>query len=323
MERQGEQFTAAALRRAGINANRAEPEVIDEAFNRIGQQFDDVAARNAILPGPGGDNFRTMAGELSGAFREFDDLVPRSQQPVVVRNLLGDVVRQAKTGQIDGPAYQSYRSRLDRMARQSAANPEVAQALRGIRDALDNAMERSISNPDDFGLWKEARRQYRNMLVLEKAASGAGENAALGLISPSQLRNAAVNKQGRRNYTRGRGDFAELARAGEAILKPLPQSGTAPRIRAQNLAALGPMLGGAIVGGGAGAYQSGDVTGALAGAAAGAMTPRVVGKMMMSGPGQRYLSNRAMQDVSPLRQAIINALLNSEGSALAGRLGAP
>jgi hypothetical protein len=50
MERQGEQFTAAALRRAGIDANRATPEVIDNGFNQLGQQFDDLAARNAIVP---------------------------------------------------------------------------------------------------------------------------------------------------------------------------------------------------------------------------------------------------------------------------------
>ena len=36
MEKQDEQFTKAALKRAGIDANRATPEVMDQAFTRIG-----------------------------------------------------------------------------------------------------------------------------------------------------------------------------------------------------------------------------------------------------------------------------------------------
>lgn len=75
-----------------------------------------------------------------------------------------------------------------------------------MRESLDDAMQRSIAqnNPRDLGGWQQARRQYRNMLVVEKAATGAGENAALGLISPSQLRNATV-QQGRRAFARGLG----------------------------------------------------------------------------------------------------------------------
>src|SRR5690606_21491154 len=146
----------------------------------------------------------------------------------------------------------------------------------------------------------QAREQYRNLLAIEQAATRAGEAAAEGIISPANIRNAAVN-QGRRAYARGKGDFSDLARSGSMLLSPLPDSGTAGRLRAQNLAALGPMLGGAIVGGGAGAYQSGDMTGALAGAAVGAMAPRVAGRALMSQPVQRYLSNQAVTgEMSPL-----------------------
>src|SRR5690606_36675754 len=140
----------------------------------------------------------------------------------------------------------------------------------------------------------QAREQYRNLLAIEQAATRAGEGAAEGIISPANIRNAAVN-QGRRDYARGQGDFADLARSGSMLLSPLPDSGTAGRLKAQNLAALGPMLGGAIVGGGAGAYQQGDMTGAIVGAGLGAMSSRAAGCALMSRLVQNYLSNQAVQ----------------------------
>jgi hypothetical protein len=307
MERQGEQFTSAALRRTGENAQRATPEVIDRAFNRIGQQFDGLAARNQIIPD------QRLAGDLQNAVSEYTSLVPEAMRAPVVQNVAQDIVDTMNRGPIAGDAYQALRSRLERAARTSRADPQLSDALRGMRESLDDAMQRSIAqnNPRDLGGWQQARRQYRNMLVVEKAATGAGENAALGLISPSQLRNATV-QQGRRAFARGQGDFAELARAGEALMKPMPQSGTAPRLRAQNLGAMIP----AILGGGAGAGVGGPV-GAMAGAAAGAALPRVAGALMMSPAGQRYLTNQLLAGpLSPELRAIGGLLSTNAGLTL-------
>lgn len=307
MERQGEQFTNAALRRAGENAPRATPEVIDRAFNRIGQQFDGLAARNQIVPD------QQLANDLQGAVTEYTSLVPEAMRAPVVHNVAQDIIDAMNRGPISGDAYQALRSRLDRAARTSRADPQLSDALRGLRESLDDAMQRSIAqnNPRDLGRWQQARRQYRNMLVVEKAATGAGENAALGLISPSQLRNATV-QQGRRSYARGQGDFAELARAGEALMKPMPQSGTAPRLRAQNLGAMIP----AILGGGAGAGVGGPV-GAMAGAAAGAAAPRIFGSLMMSPVGQRYLSNQLLAGPASLRARALAGLLSTNAALAA------
>jgi len=149
---------------------------------------------------------------------------------------------------------------------------------------------------------RRARREYRNFLVLERAATGAGENAALGLISPSALRNATV-QQGRRAYARGQGDFGQLARAGEALMKPLPQSGTSPRV--------GVQLVGAGIGSGLGAMMGGPV-GATAGAVAGAIAPALgqalAGRMVTSPAMQAYLRQQygaALRDLP--RGRMINA----------------
>lgn len=313
MERQGEQFTRAALKRAGVDAPRATPEVIDDAFNALGREFDSLASRNQLIPD------QQFVGDLRGVISDYGALVPESMRAPAVLNIANDIVDAVKRGPIDGQAYQSLRSRLERVARSAKADPELSQTFRGIKDALDDAMERSIAvtNPADAGAWRQVRDQYRNMLVLEKASTGAGENAAMGLISPSQLRNATVN-QGRRSYARGQGDFAELARAGEALMKPMPQSGTAPRLRAQNLgAALVPTIAGAGAGGAYGA-QEGGAKGALLGALLGASAPRLAGRAMMSRPGQSYLSNQILSSQkSPTARAIANLLLTN--SAIAAR----
>lgn len=302
MERQGEQFTRAALSRAGINADRATPEVIDNAFTRIGQQFDDLAARNSIVPD------QRLVSDLQGVVSEYTSLVPDAMRAPVVRNVAQDVVDAIRRGSISGESYQALRSRLERSARTSRADPQLSDALRGMREALDDAMQRTLvrTNPQDLGHWQQARREYRNMLVIEKAASGAGENAALGIISPSALRNATV-QQSRRAYARGQGDFAELARSGEALMKPMPQSGTAPRQAVRNLGAFVPMA----LGGSAG-YAAGSPQMAIAGMLMGAAVPRAVGAAMMSRPGQAYLTNQVLPgNISPATRAIANALLGN------------
>lgn len=320
LDRQGEQYTRAALSRAGENADRATPEVIDQAFGRIGQQFDDLGARNWAEYDP------RLALDLQRVHRNYTQLVPESQRAPVVENVLQDIINtgHANGNVMPGEQYQALRSRLDRMARAARNDPQTSDALFGIRNALDDVTERTIANrnPADLGAWREARRQYRNMLVLEKAATGAGENSAAGLISPSQLRNATV-QQNRRAYARGNGDFAELARAGEATMKAMPQSGTADRIRAQNLGGSLPMLFGMGLGAGGGAATTGDPSGAIMGMAAGAMLPRVAGRMLMSRPAQAYLGNQVAGELSPQVRALVNALLIGGGAPEARHAIAP
>ena len=296
-DRQGEQFTSAALRRAGVTADRATPDVIDDAFTRIGQQFDDLAARNRLQPD------RLMARDITATVRDYFSMVPESQRAPVVTDLITDIAQNSANG-IDGATYQALRSRLDRLAR-GTADPQLGEALRGIRTALDDAMERTLlrTNPADFGAWRQARNEYRNMLVLEKAATGAGEDAALGIISPSQLRGATVTEQGRRAYARGQGDFADLARSGEAVMKPLPQSGTAPRTAVRAAGASLPAIAGAAAGSPLG------LLGSMLGGIAGATVPYAIGRAALSGPGRAYLSNQLLgPSANSLPQGIANAL---------------
>lgn len=295
LERQAEEFTAAALRRAGITANRATPDVIDGAFTRIGQQFDNLSANTSV------NLDRRFIDAIDNVATDYNKLVPETMRAPIIQDVV-DVARQWRgtamvqpggmylpgrsAGLMDGADYMALRSRLARDAR-GTADPQLSRALHGFREALDDAMQRSM--PRDVARdWATARREYRNMLVIERAATGGGENAAMGLISPAQLR-VAARAQDLRAYARGQNEFADLARAGNAIMTPLPQSGTAPRAGAQGLLTLAATGGGALLGG-----PPGAVGGAAAAITANALAPGLVGRGLMSTPVQGYLRNQAL-----------------------------
>jgi len=295
---QKEQFTKSALERVGETADRATPDVIDGAFKRIGNQFETIGSRNNLTPDA------QLTTDLDKAVREYNNLVAKGNRAPVIENTIKGLEESAvkNNGIIPGDFYNSQTSTLARQAR-GATDPYLKGALQDIRGAIDDAMERSVTasgNTADIAALKEARNQYRNLMIIEKAATGAGADAANGLISPSQLRNAVV-AQSRRSYARGQGDFAALARSGEAIMKPLPQSGTQPRSYWQSIGTgLGAALGG----------SAGSVSGGLGGALVGAATPGLLGRALMSTPAQAYLKNQLLVPSGTKNEALVRALIS-------------
>jgi hypothetical protein len=196
------QFTEAAMRRAGAGPD-ATPEVLAQNSQRLGNEFEQLSARNNLTP----DNqFVTDIVDAARHYRR----VPDSQQRQMVQGYIDDIIEHVNNGSMPGPQYQEMRSRLSREANSlRESDPTLSQALRDMRNALDHAMERSK----------------------------AGEAMTEGQISPSALRNT-VSAENRGAYARGQGDFSELARAGAGVMQPLPNSGTAQRNLLTNLAML-------------------------------------------------------------------------------------
>lgn len=271
-DRQGRQFTAAVLRRAGINADLATPAELQAASDRLGNVFETLSARNTL------QYDQQFANELTTALNRYGRKLNSLQRPIF-DNILNDII-QAQ-GRMSGAQYQAARSDLSRMAKGLRnSDPILSDALQTVRNALDDAMDRSII-PADQGAWEQARRQWSALRTIEKAASGAGERTAEGYLSPSQVRNAVAGND-RRAYAQGRGDLAELSRAGEAILKPLPNSGTAQRNMMQHILTA--------LGGGGGFFFSG---GNPLAAAAGFLAPGILARLLLARPAQRVLSNQA------------------------------
>lgn len=315
-EKAGEQFTKAALSRAGISAERATPEVMAKGLKDIGDKFDDLAARNNITPD------RQFLSDLQADRAAYVESVGAGTQAPIVENVIKDVITdiQKAGGVLKGSDYKKLATRI-RDAERKTSSRELKSAMGDLRETLDDAMERSLAaiGSDDMAVWREARRQYRNYLTLERAAGGAGEDAALGLISPARLRQAAITTQGRRNYNIGRSDFDELARSGQALMTPLPQSGTAPRLNART-------IGGILGAGGAGAgAMTGNPAAAVLGALAGAAAPVLAGSALMSRPVQAYLANQILSPSrlsDPRLAGVVEALISQQAAAQekAGRL---
>lgn len=300
---QGEAFTNAAMTRVG-GAGRATPENIQANFDRIGQQFRDLSSRNALQAD------QQLGRDLGATLREYDRVLPTEQRQIV-GNLAADIVERFRAGNgvLPGAEYQTARSRLSRMANNARqSDPEFATAVRGLRDALDSGMLRSIT-PEDAAAWQTARREYGNIKDLSKAAAGAGAGTAEGLISPQALRSSVASGNNREAYARGQGDFAELARAGNAVMTPLPNSGTAQR----------GMLAGQAGTGGAAMYAGDPLMAAVV-----ALGPSAFGRALWSGPVQRYLSNQAVTpQVRALIESRVRAALQGGAQTQADQLPSP
>ena len=301
LEQQGEAFTAAALNRAGIKARRATPEALNKGLTDIGNEFDRLSAGNSLVADS------QFADDIVSNLDEYQSTVARANQAPIVEKLSLEAIEKAQRG-MSGVEYKKLASNLRRRIRKSGQDPDRQEALIGLSSALDDAMERSIavSNPADLGAWREARRLYRNFLVIERAATGPGAAAAEGIISPSQLRTAVVSKQGRRGFGLEQGDFAELARAGEGVLRAPSTSGTAENLFARALGGVSPS---AAVGGVIGAGVGG-APGAVGGALAGAATQRALGGALLSQPVRRALSNQLLAaQPTTARDQLLRALL--------------
>ncbi|WP_395696756.1 hypothetical protein [Methylocella sp.] len=271
-EAQGRQFTAAALRRAGVDADLATPEVLEKAAKDFDDGFEAIGARNTIKVD------QTLRSDLMRTLNEYNDALLPSQQSPLVRKIVSDVMPK---GAVDGADYQSIRSKLSKMASRFAKNDSTtADALGDLRQALDDAMGRSV-HPADAAEWGDLRRKWGAFKTIEDAMAGAGAQTAQGYLSPAQLR-AAVAQGNKPGYVRGQ-DFSglgDLARAGVGVMTPLPQSGTAPRNFFSGLLTGGPLF-----------------AGNLPGAALSLAWPAVIGRGLMSSPVQNWLANQIAPDL--------------------------
>lgn len=301
---QSKAFNAASLAKSGTAGNVATPEVLQAAKDRIGGVINEVATRNVMKVS---DDFR----DLTGAFKAYATSRMTDDQAKPLLAIMRDVAKADRThaGEIPGRVYMNIDSQLGKMTK--SAKRVTKDKLGEFRQAFRAMMDRSISDVDK-GAWDQARRDYANLMVTRDAASGAGEAAALGNVSPLALRNALNRSGGREAYGAGFGDQNDLARIGQAMLRGERGPGTAERVTMTNL-----LTGGA--GGVGGGLLSGGDPMATAGAAATAMAlPKIIQQAYYSDLMSKYLLGN-----SPTRTAIANALPGLDrglaASLLAGR----
>jgi hypothetical protein len=283
-DRKGRAFNRAVARHMGEDADLLTPEVMQRSADRLGNEFRTLSARNTL------QYDAQMGRDINNVSQEYWNSMQSGHQPIFA-NMRQDIIDHLRSNQatIPGDLYQKTRSRLSRMSNSYAQNdPELSRALGGLRDALDEGMARSI-RPEDAAAWATARQQYGNMRAVEQAMAGAGSQAAQGFVSPSQLRSAIASRN-RPVYVRGQSDIGNLARSGEAVLRPLAQSGTSPREQATNVIRSAAHLLGAGAAGGAVGGLPGVVSGIAALAA-----PGVAGRVLLNPWTQAILQNQLVQ----------------------------
>lgn len=262
-----------------------------------------------LQPGAGGTLDRIYR-DLGGRFRQFENydlqFDPQMAQDIIAhrtevnRNpgLNPEAERAANSiftrlndtlvnrgGVMPGEDFRALRSDIAREARGSGENATRGDYLNEINSILDDAMARQIGRQggDEAG-FRQLNRDYKNYLVLEKAAGMAGKTANQGLLTPAALASAIKSTYSKRDYLLGRDDLSGVVQPANAVLKNLPDSGTAWRKealeRTEKWAKAIMGLGGAAAGGGLGALTGhhfmGDA-GAGAGAVGGGTEGRVLG----------------------------------------------
>ncbi|NBT31572.1 MAG: hypothetical protein EBT13_06625 [Rhodobacteraceae bacterium] len=279
---QADEFTAAVLRRVGIEGGRATPEALATRMDEIGQVFDDVASRATIQPDP---SVTQRVQRLLANYAEDTaegTMIPR------IRNIAEDLMTRPANQPISGSQYNAWRSRLSRLT--VGGDRQTAEAAVELIGVLDDMLAASVSRGDVTAL-QQARGQWRDILAIARAATRGGEDAAAGIITPAGLR-MALTSQSRDSYALARRELDRLARDGATIMSRPGNSNTPDRLIA-NL----PMLqsgGGAVGAGSVANFLGADplTTGAIA-TAAFAM-PYARNALMGSRVGQNYLMNQVL-----------------------------
>lgn len=281
-ENQNQAFTRAVLKTIGESADAATPEVMSAAARRIGGVFDDVGSAVNAVPDP------ASLTKFSEAMQTYRALAPKDTVAPIFGNINKALVSSFRSGDpIPGKQVMTWRSTVSKLTR--SPDPATREAAIEAMDALDDIVNQSLTaagRADDVARLAEARGQWRNLLAVEAAASRAGEGAAAGILSPSQVRNAVV-QQGRRAYVQGqRGDIGELSRAAEGVMKPLPtvEAGGVRAVRGMS----------DLMGAGAGGLAASSVgIDPVIGAIMGAAIPRASKELVSSSAIQKYLANQA------------------------------
>lgn len=291
-EIQADKFTKEILKTAGINADRATPEVLSDAFKSVGDMFDD-AVKGATVTPSGQDLVK-----MSNALETYRQLTPSANIPPILGNVNKEMVNAFRSGNaIPASNVKTWRSTLSKLTASSDA--ATREAAREMMEAVDDAVSASLTaagRAADVAKLNTARGQYRNLLAIERAAAQAGEGARSGILSPQAVARA-VSMQGRRSFVTGkRGDIGELSAAAEGVIRPLP---TVAAGGIRSIRGLPEALG---AGAGVAAF------GGPVGAAVGALAPSVARAAAMTAPVQRYLANQLVGQMPERGGSILSTI---------------
>lgn len=207
-------FTKAISRTFGENTDELTPKVIDTARKRIGKEIESVGANAKITY----DN--KLHTDLEDVIKNMQGSLPQNEWQPIINNVKNIVDRAQSNGWvIDGPAYlalTNFKATLSKA--QASPNPNIRNSANEIRNALDDALQRSISGPERQRLL-DARKQYKNVMTIKTLAEGDAD----GHVSPLRLMQKVLKMPGGKLRS---GELGEIADIGRKFFPTPSDSGT-------------------------------------------------------------------------------------------------
>ncbi len=297
-------FTRAVGRTFGEDTDLLTPQVMKAAKRRIGSEFDHVAANTSIKVDP------TFQNSLLQIVQDAKSVLSESElRPIY--NQLTDIMKRVKNGEISGETYQAMTrkgSPLDRLL-QSSDKPNVKYYASGIREVLDDGLQRSAP-PDLADRLSRARYQYKNLMTVKPLVV----KGSPGEVSPLAL-NQRVNTAFKDRAFSGGGDLGDLAEVGQRFFRAPPDSGTPMgSFVVDNLMRHGNALGTAALAAGLGGgyamgYDPTDLAKGTAGLLGASLLARGATSVMNRPQAVNRLVSRAPVVTPYLNQPVRNLLL--------------
>lgn len=276
-------------------------QAIDSEFNRLTGRRDPTKPLGIIWDTKTQKEFKPIMKEYE-ANKIVKDQDPAVQQAYdKIQSLLTPT---SGSHWIDADKYQVMRSELGDLA-QHAAGPPEARAFSQMQSTLDNSMRRVFNHfyPDDAESFDNVRKAYVNNLILKRALPVGSH----GVVTPDNLANATSSILGHDKYLNQAHPVAQYSDAGQRLLgDKLPEAANSHIGDNVNLGLL--FAGSGLSGHGMADALAGHVTPATAAAlgitaasAARVAGRPVVGRMLNSEIGRKYLSNQMLpQEAQPV-----------------------
>ena len=278
-----EAFSRAALKRIGVNKNRVEAADLEQVYRNINKGYRDTIDSLDISKGKMVPT-QSQVGDLKLAFRDYQGNVNMTTDTPIIRQVFNVLERSLKSGQsLSKNQMKFFQRNLNAMTRKGDVNGEFARRAVPI---LNDMIHKNLGKEGKAKLL-ETNRLFRDFLAIEKTVD-RGEGFYTGLVTPQKLA-TATSQVFKRDKLFGRSELGELARAGSATMKTLPQAGNyRERLNAGGMAAGQTQASS----GAAGFGLTGDPATAATMYAAGSLLAPMRNRAMTSPMGQEYLKNQ-------------------------------
>ncbi len=211
-------WNRALTHQLGEDAPRVTPEVLGAAKSRIGAGYDSVTPKLTIAPSD------TILSKLADVTHEASSTLPEDQA-APIQKITDQFLSGFKDGQpMDGEAVHNFLKKgapLSRM--ENSQDPNVRFYAGQVRSAINDELA-AQAPPEARAQLQQLNSQYKVLKTLEPLV----KKSPTGDISPASLMTQVAKHYPGMAYGQA-GPMADLARGGQAFLKPPPSSGTAER----------------------------------------------------------------------------------------------